>query len=142
MKGINIWSGSDIGIGSALTNPTELAFRKNKIKNHYPVTFRGVNFRDAESAYQEYKSRDMQESIEIMTEIIVCKLQQHPRLSEEITKRGGVEWLKRCRHIVGVRNSRWEATDWKAISSCAWYLPINCVVNSVIAGSLPVLNYV
>jgi len=75
MEGINIWSGSDIGIGAALTNPTELAFRKNKIKNHYPVTFRGVNFRDAESAYQEYKSRDMQESIEIMTEIIVCKLQ-------------------------------------------------------------------
>jgi hypothetical protein len=108
MEGINIWPGSDIGIGAALINPTELAFRKNKIKNHYPVTFRGVNFRDAESAYQEYKSRDMQESIEIMTEIIVCKLQQHPRLFEAITQRGGVEWLKRCRHIVGVRNSRWE----------------------------------
>ena len=108
MEGINIWSCSDIGIGAALTNPTELAFRKNKIKNRYSVTFRGVNFRDAESVYQEYKSREMQESIEIMTEIIVCKLQQHPRLFEEITKRGGVEWLKRCRHIVGVRNSRWE----------------------------------
>ena len=62
MEGINIWSGSDIGIGAALTNPTELAFRKGNIKNRYPVTFRGVNFRDAESAYQEYKSRDMHES--------------------------------------------------------------------------------
>ena len=108
MEGINIWSGSDIGIGAALTNPTELAFRKGNIKNRYPVTFRGVNFRDAESAYQKFKSPDMQESIEIMTEIIVCKLQQHPRLFEEITNRGGVEWLKRCRHIVGARNSRWE----------------------------------
>ncbi|MEG5063066.1 hypothetical protein QUB33_05520 [Microcoleus sp. B3-A4] len=108
MEGINIWSGSDMGIGAALTNPTELAFRKGNIKKRYPVVFRDVNFPDAEAAYQKHKSRDLQESIEIMTEIIVCKLQQHPRLFEEITKRGGVEWLKRCRHIVGVRNSRWE----------------------------------
>lgn len=108
MEGINIWSGSDIGIGAALTNPTELAFRKGNIKKRYPVVFRDVNFPDAEAAYQKHKSRDLQESIEVMTEIIVCKLQQHPRLFEEITKRGGVEWLKQCRHIVGVRNSRWE----------------------------------
>jgi hypothetical protein len=108
MEGINIWSVCDVGICAALTNPTELAFRKNKIKNYYPVTFRGVIFRDAESAYHEYKTRDRQECIEIMTEIFVCKLQQHPRLFEAITQRGGVEWLKRCRHIVGVKNSRWE----------------------------------
>ena len=108
MDGINIWSGSDIGIGAALTNPTELAFRKGNIKKRYPVAFRDVNFPDAEAAYQKHKSRDLQESIEVMTEIIECKLQQHPRLFEEITKRGGVEWLKRCRHIVGIRNSRWE----------------------------------
>ncbi|MEG3936409.1 MULTISPECIES: hypothetical protein [unclassified Microcoleus] len=108
MEGINIWSGSDIGIGAALTNPTELAFRKGTLKNRYPVRFNNVNYPDAESAYQKHKKEDLQESIEVMTEIIVCKLQQHPRLFETITKNGGVDWLKRCRHIVGVRNSRWE----------------------------------
>ncbi|MDQ2096780.1 MAG: hypothetical protein QQW96_03935 [Tychonema bourrellyi B0820] len=108
MEGINIWSGCDIGIGAALTNPTQRSFRKNKIKNHYPVTFRNVVFPDAESAYEEYKTNDLQQDIETMTEIIVCKLNQHPRLLEGITQRGGVEWLKRCRHIVGVKNSRWE----------------------------------
>jgi hypothetical protein len=105
MEGINIWSACDVGIGAALTNPTELASRKNKIKNHYPVTFRGVIFCDAESTYHEYKTRELQECIEILTDIIVCKLQQHPRLFEAITQRGGVELLKRCRHIVGVKNS-------------------------------------
>ncbi|MGB7709264.1 MAG: hypothetical protein WBL95_06945 [Microcoleus sp.] len=108
MEGINIWSGCDIGIGAALTNPTQRSFRKNKIKNHYPVTFRNVVFPDAESAYKEYKTNDLQQDIETMTEIIVCKLNQHPRLLEGITQRGGVKWLKRCRHIVGVKNSRWE----------------------------------
>ncbi|PSB52042.1 hypothetical protein C7B67_08520 [filamentous cyanobacterium Phorm 6] len=108
MEGINIWSGSDIGIGAGLTNCTELAFRKNKIKNYYPVIFKNVTFADAESAYQKHKNGELQQDIETMTEIIVCKLQQHPRFIEGITQRGGIEWLKRCRHIVGVRNSRWE----------------------------------
>lgn len=90
MEGINIWSGCEIGIGAALTNPTERAFRKNKIKNHYPVTFNSVRFGDAESAYQEYKTNELQQDIELMTEIIVCKLNQHPRLIEGIARRGGV----------------------------------------------------
>lgn len=108
MEGINIWSGCDIGIGAALTNPTERSFRKNKIKNHYPVSFNGVIFRDAESAYQQHKTGELQQDIEVMTEIIVCKLNQHPQLIEGIAQRGGVEWLQRCCHIVGVKNSRWE----------------------------------
>ncbi len=114
MEGINIWSGCEIGIGAALTNPTERAFRKNKIKNHYPVTFNSVRFGDAESAYQEYKTNELQQDIELMTEIIVCKLNQHPRLIEGIARRGGVQWLERCCHIVGVKNSRWEGQGVKS----------------------------
>ena len=63
MKGINIWSGCSIGIGAALTNPTELAFRKGNLKNHYPVEFKGRVFRDAEAAYQNHKFGHLQQDM-------------------------------------------------------------------------------
>ncbi len=114
MKVINIWSGCDIGIGAALTNPTELAFRKGKLKNHYPVEFNGKVFRDAESAYQKHKIGHLQQDMTIMTKIIVAKLQQHPGLLKIIAKYGGVAWLEQCSHIVGVRGSRWEGVGRKS----------------------------
>ena len=114
MKEINIWSGCSIGIVAALTNPTELAFRKGNLKNHYPVEFNGKVFRDAEAAYQNHKFGHLQQDMTIMTEIIVAKLQQHPRLLKTIAKYGGVAWLEQCNHIVGVRGSRWEGLGRKS----------------------------
>lgn len=108
-KSLNIYSGSSDGLAAALTNPTELSFRKRKIVNHYPVTDKtGRVWADAEAAYKAYKTGNLNRDKAIMTRIIVCKLQQHPRLTRTITKRGGVAWLETCSHIVGVRNSRWE----------------------------------
>jgi hypothetical protein len=43
-----------------------------------------------------------------MVRIIAAKLTQHPELLRGIRERGGVAWLERCCHVVGVRNSRWE----------------------------------
>ena len=108
MEGINIWSGCENGLGAALTNPTELAFRKGKLKNHYPVEFRGELFPDAEAAFKKFKVGKMKADVELMAEVILAKLQQHPRLYNAIKQNGGVDWLEKCSHIVGVRGSRWE----------------------------------
>ncbi len=43
------------GLCAALTNPTELAFKKKNIKNHYPVNFALADYQDAEEAYQDLK---------------------------------------------------------------------------------------
>lgn len=110
LDGINIWSGCDVPIGAALTNCTELAFRKRKLKFHYPVVFQGMEFADAETAYQHHKTGDLEHDINLMVFIIKAKLEQHPQLKREIDKLGGKEWLEKCSHIVGVRNSRWEGT--------------------------------
>lgn len=108
MQPINIWSGSNVPLGAALTNPTELSFRKGRIKHHYPVEFRGQLFPDAEAAYQHYKTGDLEEDMAVMTKVIVAKLQQHPKLFNAIATNGGVKWLERCSHQVGVKGSRWE----------------------------------
>ena len=108
MEGINIWSGSDIGLGAALTNPTELAFLKGKLKNHYPVIFNNQTFVDAEAVYQKFKSDQALENFELMTAILVAKLEQYPRLFGAIERNGGVTWLEKCSHIVGAKNRYWE----------------------------------
>lgn len=107
MQPINIWSGSNVPLGAALTNPTELSFRKGKIKHHYPVKFRNQVFADAEAAYQHYKTGDLEEDMAVMTKIIVAKLQQYPKLFNAIALSGSVKWLEQCSHKV-VGNSRWE----------------------------------
>ena len=104
---INIWSGSNIQLGAVLTNPTELSFRKGKLKYHYPVEFRGQIFPDAEAAYQHFKTGNLEEDMAVMTKIIVAKLQQHPRLFHAIAANGGIAWLEQCSHKV-VGNVRWE----------------------------------
>ena len=107
---INIWSGSNEmnGLGAALTNPTELSFKKGKIKRHYPVIFNNKQFVDAEAAYQTYRTGYLEPDKQIMTAIIQAKLEQHPQLLSAITFRGGVRWLETCSHKVGVKDSRWE----------------------------------
>ena len=108
MEGINIWSGSNNRLGAALTNPTELAFRKGKLKNHYPVEFRNELFPDAEAAFKKFKVGEIKADIRLMAVIIGVKLEQHPRLFNAIRENGGLDWLRECSHIVGVRGSRWE----------------------------------
>ncbi len=108
-KSCNIWSGSSDGLSAALTNCTELAFKKGKLKNHYPIVDKnGVVFPDAETAYKLHKTGDIVKDRAIMIRIIAAKLRQYPRLTHHITARGGIEWLQTCSHIVGVKGSRWE----------------------------------
>ena len=78
------------GLGAALTNPTELSFKKGKIKHHYPVVFNNQSFVDAEAVYQAYKTGYIEPDKQIMTAVIKAKLEQHPQLLSAITFRGGV----------------------------------------------------
>lgn len=43
----------------------------------------------------------------IMLKLIICKLTSYTILVEEIHKRGGLEWLQKCSHIVS-KNKNWE----------------------------------
>ncbi len=114
MDGVNIWSGT-AGLGGALTNPTVLAKKKGNVAQDYPAFFRGRTFADAETAYQASKAAMEDPSFEaleaLMAEVIAAKLEQHARLVDAITARGGVAWLERCRHETGARTTgfrRWE----------------------------------
>lgn len=98
-RGDNIWSGAR-GLPGALTNMTVLAKRKRSIRGDYPVLFRDVRYVDAEAAYQAHKGRlEFEARVQLMAEIIACKLTQHRLLRDSITIYGGVPWLQACRHI-------------------------------------------
>lgn len=109
-EGINIFSGEK-GLGGALTNPTVIAFRKRNIQNQYPVRFFGVNYLDAEEAYQKNKIEgDRHGNDLLMTRLIGIKLRQNPVLMEAIATRGGADFIAACTH--------W--TNAKTASSRAW----------------------
>lgn len=113
--GINIYSGEE-GLGGGLTNPTELAHGKGKIKHHYPVELLGSVFPDAEAAYQALKLDPAKFPTEsdayndgLMVDILAAKFRQHPKLERVVRDRGGVLWLETCSHVVGGSDSgRWE----------------------------------
>lgn len=94
---------------AALTNPTELARRKGRLDRSYPVVDKtGKRWLDSEAAYKAFKTGDTPRDERVMVRIIAAKLRQHPELIEGIKERGGVAFLERCTHLVGVKNSRWE----------------------------------
>ncbi|KYC34898.1 hypothetical protein WA1_50190 [Scytonema hofmannii PCC 7110] len=131
-EGINISSGCPDPLGAALTNATVRSKEKNKIKGDYPVSFRdnaevkagkyepevytenksaGIPFASAEQAYQCYKETVPlgEPRVQLMAEIIQAKLEQHPKLVDAITARGGVDWLKNCSHYVtSTKDNYWE----------------------------------
>ncbi|PMB40545.1 hypothetical protein CEN40_22125, partial [Fischerella thermalis CCMEE 5205] len=44
----------------------------------------------------------------LMVEVLHAKLEQHPRLTEAIAKRGGTEWLENCTSITNAQDKQWE----------------------------------
>jgi hypothetical protein len=96
-SGVEISSNAK-GLAAALTNPTELSKSKGNLTESYPVKFRGKDYKDAEAAYQALKSTATKDNgpnntYNLMVDIIKAKLQQHPRLINEITKQGGSKWI-------------------------------------------------
>jgi hypothetical protein len=113
-EGVNIYSGSRElnGLAAALTNPTELSYKKGNIKKRFPVEFRGHEYRDAEAAFWSHaKGLSFQEQQKLCTEVIVAKLEQYPELVRAIDRCGGTGWLEKCRHFTGARSvvfKKWE----------------------------------
>ena len=106
---MNISSRATDPLLAALTNPTELAKRKGKLAHAYPVIDKnGKRWPDSEAAYKAFKTGDTPHDEQVMVRIIAAKLRQHPELVEGVKERGGVAFLERCTHLVGVRHSRWE----------------------------------
>ena len=101
----NIFSGSNDPFLAAITHPTSIARRKGKVKKDYPIRYGGRTYEDAEEAYTKLireprkKGQNPNEE-DIMHGVNRAKLKQHPRLAEEITARGGVEYLKSLSHDV------------------------------------------
>ena len=106
-------SSSAKGLAAALTNPTELAKSKGNLTASYPVEFRSKTYKDAEAAYQALKSTATKDdgpnsTYNLMVNIIKAKLEQHPRLVNEITKQGGSAWILSSTHQPTKQNSVWE----------------------------------
>lgn len=106
----NIWSGSPTL--AVFTNPTELAFRKGNLKNHYPIKLPdGRRFLDAETAYQQLSSgykADTEYLYQTMQLILEIKFDMYPVLVQTIELSGGQDWIWECSHIVNKLQSRWE----------------------------------
>ena len=110
MPGINIYSGEG-GLGGALTNPTELAYRKGNLSERYPVRYAGRIWADAEEAYHALKSGSCLEADRVMIEIIAAKFQQYPELAKQVRDRGGSAFLQTCSHHTGARSQ--SARSWE-----------------------------
>lgn len=109
--GANIWSGGQ-GLLGALTNMSERAYEKGCIKNRYPVRVSGIEFLDAEAAYQAMKVPGCEPyNDDLMVDIIALKLRQHPALQRAIEARGGEAWLSRCSHVTGARSERGQSWE-------------------------------
>lgn len=111
--GINIWSGAE-GLGGALTNMSELAKKKGKIKHSYFVKVDGVVYHDSEAAYQRLK-RPGQDVFNdnLMIHIIGHKLQQNAKLLSLVIENGGKAWLETCSHQTGAKSPSFQS--WEGI---------------------------
>jgi hypothetical protein len=111
----NIWSGSRKL--AVFTCPTELAFKKGNLKNHYPVKYGNKIWPDAEGAYQ-YFSQNHKSNLkylkDLMISILEAKFEQYPVLIESIRISGGVDFIVGCSHSVYGKAKNWEGVGRKS----------------------------
>lgn len=104
------------------------ARKLTNIGNNLTVEYKGIVFRNAEHAYQTWKSGEFDEAAykstafkpvgtkkvntstnyQTMVEILTAKLQQHPELIEGINQRGGLAYLASSTHTV-IGDKYWES---------------------------------
>jgi hypothetical protein len=116
MQGINIYSGAG-GLGSALTNPTELAYRKGVLKERYPILFRKRRWPDVETAYLTLRGEDHVENERLMVELIAAKFTQHPSLTAQVIEKGGREFLMKCSHFTNARSEHFQWWEGEGMAS-------------------------
>lgn len=113
---INIFSG-EAGLGGKLTNPTEIAFRKGKIQERFPVRYQSKTWPDVETAYLALKTANDAENDRMMIDLIALKFTQHPALFKEVELLGGAKFLEKCSHFTSAKSPSFQAWEGKGLSS-------------------------
>ncbi|WP_243146674.1 putative molybdenum carrier protein [Scytonema sp. UIC 10036] len=132
--GINFNSQGNDPLGAVLTSTTVKSKQVGTIEGEYPVSFRdnkampvgnygletytqskpeGQPFLSAEQAFFAYKETLPlgEPRVQLMAEILTARFEQHPKLVEAVTKRGGVKWLENCSYKVSPEGSK--ANFWE-----------------------------
>ncbi|WP_289791708.1 putative molybdenum carrier protein [Chlorogloeopsis sp. ULAP01] len=133
--GINLSSRSPDPLGGALTSTTVKSKQIGTTDKEYPVSFRdnkampvgnygletytkskeeGQPFLSAEQAFYAYKETLPlgEPRVQLMAEILQTRFEQYPELTEAVTQRGGVEWLKQCSYLVSSETKNfWEGKE-------------------------------
>lgn len=142
IEGINIFTKSPDWLGKALTNPSYAKNNKSEydieanLKIH-PKDYILPNINLFEWAKKRYGLKATAENAwgksveawyfantkltqmkqfekeQIMKQLIICKFSTYPKLIIEIDKRGGLEFLKKCSHIIS-GNKHWEGVGEKS----------------------------
>lgn len=110
MEGINIFSG-EVGLGGALTNPTEMAKRKGCIESRYPITYGSRAYPDVEHAYHVLATGETDSDDELMANLISRKFLEHPALLAEVSACGGREFLEACSHFTNARSEGFQSWE-------------------------------
>lgn len=143
IQGINIYTKSSDLLGRQLTNPSYAKNNKSEFDINpigdwiQPKDFILPNIKLFQWAINKYRINTNAENAwgksveawyfantcgrpfllakkkEIMEKLIICKFETYPFLISEIDKRGGLEFLKRCSHIVS-GNKNWEGEGLKS----------------------------
>ena len=114
-EGINI-SSDEAGLGGALSINDKAAYRKNKIKRTYSVEWGGVEYDGAidiwnndeiKNKYLNYEvTHNIYEPLPLfMRDIMKAKFISNKCLHDEIRSKGGIDFLRRCKHIKSNNNS-------------------------------------
>lgn len=148
IKGENISSrGSEFA--KKLTNP----------KNNLSVEYKGMTFRNAEHAYQTWKSGEFDQTaynstadkprgskrvntavnFDIMVEILTAKLQQHPELIKGINERGGLDYIRNSTHNV-IGDKYWETSGQNKFIEALLQAAKNVGITDNIENSVDVSN--
>lgn len=108
---INIFSGAP-GLGGALTNMSERAREKGRIKHSYPVVINDVRYVDSEAAYQALKIPGNDEYNDgLMIDIIALKFKQNTKLFDLVKKYGGAAWLEKCSHFTNAKSASFQSWE-------------------------------
>lgn len=104
ITGINIKSDkyNYDSLANKLTNPNWYSSIKINVEELYKAN--SSKTKQLKLSQEDALKHDMN----LMYSLQVQKFKQHPELINEIENKGGVEFLKKCSHIVGVPGSRWE----------------------------------
>ena len=136
--GINFNSRSPDPLGAVLTSTTVKSKQAGTVEGEYTVSFRdnqampagnygpetytqskpeGQPFLSAEQAFYAYKETVPlgEPRVQLMAEILTARFEQHPKLVNAVTDRGGVEWLEKCKYEVSTNKTNfWEGSGQKS----------------------------